>query len=375
MNPSARPPWTPAEEIEAARTYQELELRRWELVHELTSYEQRRADWPYSKFDPPTPARDVPQSWYDLDSHSYVVCKLLRTVSPEHQVRGTGLYEVSRAIVKIEEDAYLRNLGLLHLWSHRLQHMAGTSSLTRDDLMGVGFLGVKRALRGFDTERGLRLSTYMVQWIRQQMVRHIRDGSLTHNTARVHDRTKYVREVLQKAFRDGKPEPTYDEVVAGLPEGVKMTPEIYNAIRFLRVETWLDNPTGFDGASSGTLVDTIADTQEGLTEEMHCSDPETIQSIRALLSYVPERDRAVFQSRYPLDDSPALTLQEVGDLFGFTRERARQIEAKVKAWLLRNVELSKGSILSQPLLSYSPSLPLKKNRELPSKFKSSPLAA
>lgn len=199
--------------------------------------------------------------------------------------------------------------------------------LTLAELAQEGVLGLIRAIDKFDEKRGVRLSTYASYWIRQSVSRAVAVQTRTIRLP-VHkvDQLARVRKEMNRLTQELGRTPEVEEIAVAMEGDAS---QIEDLLRDGQETLSLEEPVGEDGARLGDFVE----HESAVSLEEQVDGSLLRKEINRALSGLTARESRILELRYGLRDGHPLTLQDVAERFGLTRERIRQIEKEALAKL------------------------------------------
>lgn len=217
------------------------------------------------------------------------------------------------------------------------KYIGRSPKLTFLDLIQEGNLGLFRAVEKFDWRRGFKFSTYATWWIRQSINRALADQSRTvripvHMVEKISKYTKVRKDLFQSLGREPSPE----EIAAEM--GIEIE-KIRHIVKIYQTATSLETPVGNEEDSS-TLADFIED-EKTVSPPVTAARKLLRERLDEILVDLDEREKKILSMRFGLEDGVTHTLEEVGQIFGVTRERIRQIQAKALEKIRKHDHLEK----------------------------------
>lgn len=211
----------------------------------------------------------------------------------------------------------LHNMGLVHAVAQRL----GGQGMEYDDLVASGVPGLVRAIELFDPSRGLKFSTYAMNWVRQSIGRAVDDQArLIRLPVHVCEDIRRLRAAQDRLTVHGR-KPRHEALAAECDLPVS---KVRDLLRLAPAVVSLETPVGNDGVTLGDLLDRPARAEEDVQVNGVFAD-----DLDTLLETLTERELDVVRRRHGLaPHDEAQTLEEISKVHGVTRERIRQIEVK-----------------------------------------------
>jgi RNA polymerase primary sigma factor len=204
--------------------------------------------------------------------------------------------------------------------------------LALPDLINEGNIGLIQAAQRFDPARGVKFITYAVWWIRQAIMHAVADqGGVIALPIRQLEKLRRALERSRRYTQQIGVEPNSEELAAELDWPVNEVETVLQLYRHFS----LDAPIGEEGETS--FLDILPSTTSPSGEEAYLNATLT-DEIQDLLGQLPVREQQVLRLRFGMDDEPK-SLEEIGGMFGITRERVRQIEKQAKDRLRQKAKM------------------------------------
>ncbi len=196
--------------------------------------------------------------------------------------------------------------------------------LSLEDLINEGNIGLMKAARRFDERRGFKFISYAVWWVRQAIMQAIADQSRTvrlpqNRTVVLHKVHRVLGRLQQELGRHPLPE----EIARAADLKLQ---EVREALRIGQPEVHLDEVMG--GDDERTLGDSIADLTEAASADTSVLERSRDEDLELALASLPAREAEILRLYYGMGHERSLTLEEIGDRFGLTRERIRQLKER-----------------------------------------------
>lgn len=262
----------------------------------------------------------------------------LKEIGQYPLIKAAEEVELAKRIAEGDEEAkaLLAKANLRLVVSIAKRYMNRSPDLTLLDLIQEGNIGLYKAVEKFDHTKGFKFSTYATWWIRQSITRALADQSRTIRIPvhMVETISKYKQTVKRMSQDLGRP-PMPEEIAVEMGLDVE---KIHMITKIQQATMSLEEPLSSDSDETSTRGDFLSDTTIPSPDD-DSARRILSEQIHDILNDMSPKERTIIELRYGLDDGIYHTLEEVGKKFNVTRERIRQIEAKVHEKIRENEKI------------------------------------
>ena len=219
------------------------------------------------------------------------------------------------------------------------------NDLSYDDLVSAGFEGLLEGLKRYDADKGFRASTYLTHWIRQRVIREVQNtGRRVRIPVHAYETILHIRRIQYRVSTYGEGDLNEDEKRFMKSENYRFYAEVVHKFWSNRMSLNTEINEGNQDNEKFELYELIDNSRSHLVGKSisNATDPtheiltEDLRNrVFKVLNHLTKKQRQVLEKRFGLNGNHPMTLQEVGDEFGVTRERIRQIEEKAIGKLRR----------------------------------------
>lgn len=261
----------------------------------------------------------------DSSNTSNAMKMYLKEIEEYKMLSAVEEVELAKAIINSSPEAKEQFINANYRLVVSIAKKYRKESVDMLDLIQAGNIGLIKAVDKYDYKKGYKFSTYATWWIKQSITRYIDD---CENTIRIpvhlHQRINFVKRKKQELSNVLQREPSLDEIAQVCDLDVQKVIDILKRDKNI---VSLDTPIKEDEDSS--LVEFIPSDANFADVVIHEVEQNNLrEKIEELLTGLGEQEQKVLRMRFGLDDDTPKTLEEIGKVFGVTRERIRQIEAK-----------------------------------------------
>lgn len=233
-----------------------------------------------------------------------------------------------------KEELILSNMLLVYYVAKR--YIGGNTDF--EDLISEGYIGLVNGIERFDYEKGTKLSTYVLYWIKQRMIRTLDNGDTIRKPVHIKDKIKKISKAKNEFIKKYGYEPSNEDISKMIEMDISELDNLeLQKKEILSLDMNLDND-GNGNEDSYCLGDTIADEINLSPENFVCYN-DKMKTLYDCLDKLTEREKKILIFRFGIGKEREYTLEEIGQILNITRERVRQIQDVALRKLSANEEL------------------------------------
>jgi len=238
-------------------------------------------------------------------------------------------------IKKEKQRLVIANLGLVYKFVKEFETSLGNANLSQEDLFGEGIVGLERAIMKFDSKRGTKFSTYASPWIKAQMVEALSKARFLGTIPPSAQRSlRLIYKAKTEFLQSHQQEPSIEE----LAEITGINPKTIQKLLLSATKTTSYEEYSLSNGkkAQSSLLDSFCLSEE-ISENKELDKKETNSKIKKGLAVLDEREKDIIAKTYGLGKEKKMSLKKIGEIYGISGERVRQIRERAYAKMEKEI--------------------------------------